>query len=199
MRNVRIDKIKLRSVYYRIRGGIQGEERNYLDQAITHNLLNWERFRRARCVFCYVGFKSEINTSYVLRAALMQGKTVAVPRVVDPIMRIMKASVIEDLQCDLAPGYAGILEPEDHCQELNPEEIDFIIAPGLAFTPRGYRLGYGGGFYDRFLKNCRRALTCALTYRRLIVPKLPINKNDVRVDYLVTEYGIKKTNHFLRI
>ncbi|RKX96232.1 MAG: 5-formyltetrahydrofolate cyclo-ligase, partial [Spirochaetes bacterium] len=77
------------------------------------------------------------------------------------------------------------------CPEADYSKLDLIIAPGLAFTKKGERLGYGGGYYDRFLSKYSEIPVCALTYEALITDSLPVKENDIAVDYLITEKGIK--------
>ena len=94
---------------------------------------------------------------------------------------------------DLKSGAYGILEPSDSCEEVDYCDIDIVITPGLAFTLKGDRLGYGGGYYDRFLIQYPAITRCALTYDRLILGSLPVKENDVPVDYLISEIGVKTT------
>ena len=105
----------------------------------------------------------------------------------------MKAFVIDSFYKSLHNGEYDILEPVEECQEIDYNKLDLIIAPGLIFTENGERLGYGGGFYDRFLFNHPDVPVCALTYESLIANSLPVKENDIAVDYLITEVGIKIT------
>jgi 5-formyltetrahydrofolate cyclo-ligase len=163
-----------------------------MDKSVLGHLLGWNIYRDARGIFCFVSFRSEIETRGILLDALADGKTVAVPRV-DVHAKEMKAYVIKDLERDLAPGFREILEPDISCEEARADAIELIIAPGIAFTPRGDRLGYGGGFYDRFIEMHYAIINCALTYDRLVVGALPVKEHDRVVDYLITETGVIPT------
>jgi 5-formyltetrahydrofolate cyclo-ligase len=186
-----------RPVYVKVRDSIPREEKEYLDRSVLGHLLGWRIYRDSRCIFCFVSFRSEIDTRGILEAALEGGKTVAVPRV-DPRAHEMRAFVIRDPARDLTPGFHGILEPAAFCEEARDDAIELVIAPGLAFTPRGDRIGYGGGFYDRFLKMHYNIINCALTYDRLVVDSLPVKEHDRAVDYLITETGVKQTRSVAR-
>jgi 5-formyltetrahydrofolate cyclo-ligase len=185
-------KSDCRSAYLKIRDSIPREEKESMDRCVLNSLLGWEIYRDARGIFCFVSFRSEIDTRGILLAALAEGKTVSVPRV-DAGAKEMKAYVVRDLERDLQPGYCGIFEPIVSCEEARDDAIDLIIAPGIAFTPRGDRLGYGGGFYDRFFKMHYTIKNCALTYDRLVVDALPVKEHDRAVDYLITERGVMPT------
>jgi 5-formyltetrahydrofolate cyclo-ligase len=154
------------------------------------HLLSWGKYLSSRHLFCYVSFRSEVNTFPIIVTSLGMGKTVSVPRI-DMDSGEMRAYVIQDTGPSLESGAYGILEPVRGCTELDYEKLELIIAPGLAFTPQGLRLGYGGGFYDRFMARHAHATVCALTYDRLIVDQIPVKEHDIPVDYLVTESGVK--------
>ena len=102
----------------------------------------------------------------------------------------MDACVIADLSSSLKPGYYGIMEPHKHCEVIDYRILDLIITPGLAFTLNGERLGYGGGFYDRFMELHGDAVSCALSYDQFIIEELPVKEHDLPVDYVITESGV---------
>jgi 5-formyltetrahydrofolate cyclo-ligase len=101
----------------------------------------------------------------------------------------MSAVRIGSLQ-ELLPGFYGIPEPAKN--DPYSGNMDLVVAPGCAFTEKGDRLGYGGGYYDRFLEHLDRSLTtvCSLIYQRFVLPNLPVKKTDIPVDYLLTQEGI---------
>ncbi len=174
----------------RIRRAIDPSEKASLDLSISNNLFGWELFAKSRTVLSYISYKSEIDTGHIITGALETGKKIGIPKI-DPAGSTMRFFVISDLDRALHRGAFGILEPNDTCSEIRYEEIDLIIAPGLAFTLRGDRLGYGGGYYDRFLATVPDTPCCALVYDRLILDALPVKDSDIQVDYLITESGIK--------
>ena len=172
-----------------LRDSIPESEKKKLDSLITQHVITWETFLKSACIFCYVSYRSEVNTYPILAHALKVGKEVAIPRV-DRETRTMRAYLISHLERELCPGSYGILEPIALCPEAEHSKIGLIIAPGLAFTRTGGRLGYGSGYYDRFLKKNSKIPVCALTYERMIYDYLPVKEHDVPVDYLITESGL---------
>ena len=111
---------------------------------------------------------------------------------VEPEQRQLLLSHIEDYDRDLAPGYRGILEPPAGSRRLvEAGQIDLYLIPGVAFDPRGYRLGRGLGYYDRCLAGVKNAATvCALAYELQLVDRLPVEQHDIRVDLIVTEQRV---------
>ena len=187
-----LNKSEIRKLAERIRDTIPIEEKKIKDKIIQDNLFNWELYKRSKYIFCYVSFRSEVDTFRVIKKSITDGKIVAVPKI-DKKRKSMKAFVIESIDKSLRPGEYGILEPNEECPEVDYKKLDLIIAPGLVFTEKGERLGYGGGYYDRFLSKYPEIPVCTLTYESLIADSLPVKENDIAVDYLITELGIKIT------
>jgi 5-formyltetrahydrofolate cyclo-ligase len=154
---------------------------------ITQRLLRLDLFKKARCVFMFVSVHSEVHTHAILRSALEQQKTVCVP-FVDMKKKEMIACVITDPECDLHPGTFGIPEPDRSiCPPVSACDIDLVIVPGLGFTVQGHRIGYGGGFYDRFLSTCS-GTACALAFEEQIVASLPFDPAyDIAVSRIITD------------
>ncbi|MBC7107014.1 MAG: 5-formyltetrahydrofolate cyclo-ligase, partial [Firmicutes bacterium] len=118
---------------------------------IVARLMDLPEYRAARTVMAYLDFRSEVQTGALVRAALAQGKRVAVP-VTQVAARRLIPSLLARYPEEVAPGTWGIPEPRPECvRPIPPDEIDLVVVPGVAFDPAGNRLGYGGGFYDRFL------------------------------------------------
>jgi len=161
-----------------------------MDASIAEHIFSWDIYRSSKVLFCFVSFRSEVNSFSIIENSLKLGKTVAVPRV-NLSTSEMDACVIEDLSSSLEPGYYGILEPLKNCDILDYHSLELVITPGLAFTLLGERIGYGGGFYDRFLERHGQAVSCALTYDRFILEELPVKEHDLAVDYVITESGVK--------
>jgi 5-formyltetrahydrofolate cyclo-ligase len=180
----------LRKRIQSIRDNIPKDEKERLDAAIAAHLISWEAYRSSKALFCFVSFRSEINTRPILEKSIQLDKTVSVPKI-NLASGEMRAFIIDDFESCLEPGEYGILEPVSSCRELDYSHLDLIITPGLAFTSRGERLGYGGGFYDRFIERHFQATICALVYDRLVLNEIPVKEHDVPVDYLITESGVK--------
>ncbi len=156
------------------------------DAAICRWVEQSELYQKARTVFCYVGTKREIDTTALLRAALRDGKRLVLPLCGAP--GVMEARQIESLG-ELVSGKYGILAPKLQCPLVEPGEIDLAVVPCCTGNASGQRLGYGGGYYDRFLPRtgCPAVLLCR---DRLVREDLPTEPHDVAMDYLVTEKGI---------
>ncbi len=188
------EKHQIRKKTQKLRDRIPHHEKKSLDSIIADHLFAWDIYNNAATLFCYVNFRSEVSTMSIIEHALHEKKIVAVPKI-NLEKREMKALVIHNTGASLEPGEYGILEPDESCPELDYTRLDLVIAPGCAFTSRGERLGYGGGYYDRFLVKQQRlnpsTVVCALVYDRLILEKLPVKDNDRPVDYLITESGVK--------
>ena len=142
----------------------------------------------ARTVFCYWGVGTEPDTSVIIRRSLLDGKRVALPRVIGA--GLMEARLIEDLS-QLVNGTFGILEPSQYAEKLQPEDIDIAVVPGVAFSADGRRLGRGGGYYDRFLTKVK-GLTVALCQERLLTDELPVEEYDIKVRCIITEKKIRR-------
>ena len=156
------------------------------DKAICDLVLRSESYRNAETIFCYVGTSREINTMPLLHAALRDGKTLALPYC--RALGVMEARQIRNLS-DLVTGKYNILAPKLECPTVEPEAIDLAIVPCCTANERGQRLGYGGGFYDRYLPRMR-CPKVALCRRHLVTEDIPMDDHDVTVDYLVTERGV---------
>lgn len=187
-----MNKVELRSWAQEVRDSVKREEKKKLDELIKKNLYSWIFFEKLRYIFCYISFRNEPDTHDIIRKLIAEEKIVAVPKI-DLEIKEMRAFLIKEMDRDLEPGHYGIWEPITSCPEADYSKIDLIIAPGLAFTLKGDRLGYGGGFYDRFIKKFNEPMVCSLVYERLILNYLPVKKDDMPVDYLITESRAIKT------
>lgn len=172
------------------RDDIAPAERIGRSERITLALIGHPVYAACNTCCLYCSFRSEVATGPLLRACLQAGKTVAVPLTLPAVSRLRMVR-ITDPDRDLEPGYLGIAEP---CRELvekcalDPAGIDLIILPGAAFDREGQRLGYGGGFYDRFLAlEAPRALRVGLGFAVQVVERLPALPHDMPLDLLFTE------------
>ena len=184
------DKKALRKRYLAARAALLPDEKREIDRSITENVRNSALYRDAACIFCYVSTAEEIDTRAILEAALRDGKTVCVPLCGKG--GSMSARSITALS-DLRAGHYGIPEPSDTAEEIAPEDIDLVLAPALACSRNGYRLGYGGGYYDRFLARTQ-AVCAALCASRRLVNELPHEDFDRRCHYIITEREVLHTD-----
>lgn len=158
---------------------------------IARELWNLDAYRRAGRLMTYVAFKKEVQTETIIREALSQGKQVAVPLCSKPERRLI-ASRLLDFPGDLAAGTWGIPEPRPEAlRPLDPKTLDLVLVPGVGFDRQGYRLGYGGGYYDRFLRRLAPGCLCVgLAFSLQVVDELPREHHDRPVDLVITEAGI---------
>ncbi len=155
--------------------------------AITERLWHLPFFAGSRTLFTYVNFRSEPETGTLIRRALAAGKVVTVPYTV--IGSHLLACRIEEPDLDLHPGYCSIPEPDPaKSPPVDTAGIDLVLLPGSVFDLQGGRLGYGGGYYDRFLaKEAPKALRIGLAFEKQVVDKLPIEPHDIPLHLLATE------------
>ena len=153
------------------------------DNGLLLRVMLLKEFIAARNIMVYCSVKREPATWGIIEAAMSMGKTVAFPLCYRG--GLMDARSVSDLR-ELRPAMLGIPAPPDTAPVMPPEELDLIIVPALAYDKSGYRLGYGGGYYDRFLCNIR-AFTVGVARERLIMEELPREPHDIAVKCLITE------------
>ena len=155
---------------------------------IQEKLFELEVFKKSLWVCFYAALSTEVNTLPMIRRALLAGKRVVVPRANGGEMSLCLYE-IQDPKTDLKKGSFGILEPQDNPNKrINPGKLDVVIVPGLAFDQKNYRLGRGKGFYDRFLVQLMpRVQKIGLAFSFQMLPKLPHERHDVRLDLVLTD------------
>ncbi len=154
---------------------------------IHNRLKQIEDFRAAKKIACYFPIGSEVKTQDILQELLGAGKEVFLPKVDGDNMSFRKITGLGDLE----KGNFDIMEPKDNCPKTDVVEV--VLVPTVGITKAGFRLGYGFGFYDRFLATSK-AKTISLTYSKQIVKSIPISEKDVKIDWIVTEDEIIETS-----
>jgi 5-formyltetrahydrofolate cyclo-ligase len=188
-------KRALRERILQARDALPAATRARFGEAIVAAVRAREDFRLARTVLLSLAFRSEWETRPLFDTALAAGKTAVAPRV-NPTSRMLELYAIADLERDLASGYRGIAEPRAHCSGVPPSAVDWVLVPGVAFDASGYRIGYGGGYYDRLLPTLRDdARRVAGAFELQIVERVPAAAHDLKVDALVTELRTLETPH----
>lgn len=162
--------------------------------AIHERFLQFIESIPNQTIFIYVSFRSEVDTIGLIRKLLESDRIVTVP-LVSIASKSMRAVRLINPENDLIPGYFGILEPKkDIVSEriIDPSTIDIVVLPGSVFDLNGGRLGYGGGFYDRFLaeKISNRAKRIAFSFELQIHDQVPQQAHDQPVDYIISEERI---------
>jgi 5-formyltetrahydrofolate cyclo-ligase len=156
---------------------------------ILQRLIGLPGLRSATCVMLYASYASEVRTQELVRWALEQSKQVVLPKVRREPKGLLLYKVTVPEQ-ELEPGPRDIPEPiPERCQAAHIEELDFVVAPGVAFDERGVRLGQGGGYYDRFLAQLRSRAdhppVAGAAFELQIVERVPAEPHDARVDMIV--------------
>lgn len=136
-----------------------------------------DAYKNARTIYGYLPYNQEVRTVPMLERALKDGKRVAVPKCYGDEMKFI---FLDDLS-KVEKGYAGIPEPIAD-DPVADDETALVLMPGLAFDPQGHRIGYGGGFYDKFLAAEPNHPTLALCYEFQMLPKLETEEHDIPVD-----------------
>jgi len=159
------------------------QERAGEDAALTALFPKLEGWQNSRCPLLFArAFLEEINTEPFLRASLEAGKRLVCPKV-DRRAKCLRLFEINNLQTDFESGTLGIPEPGSTCRQVDPEEIDWVLVPGVAFDARGYRIGRGAGHYDRLLPRLRQDVPrWALIYEAQWIEQVPVEPHDVPVD-----------------
>ena len=152
---------------------------------IQHSLKKIERFRNATKIGAYYPIGSEVMTQDIIQELLSIGKEVYLPKTKEEDMEFRKITEFKDLE----QGQFDILEPKENCEVNN--ELDVMLVPTVGITPQGIRLGYGHGFYDRFLSN-HKTITISLTLEKQIIKNIPKEDHDFIMDWIVTEDRVLK-------
>ncbi|MVX62750.1 5-formyltetrahydrofolate cyclo-ligase [Clostridium chromiireducens] len=184
------DKKTLRKEILTKRKDIDNVEKEKMDKKILNKFYESKFYKDATNIFVYISYDSEIDTRLIINKALKDNKKIYVPRT-EFETRIMDAVEIKSFDNLIKSNY-GILEPSKNEPCINPNELDLIVVPGVAFDRNGGRMGYGAGFYDRYFKkitkdNIERIIKLALAYNFQVLDKVPMNEQDVPVDFIITE------------
>lgn len=166
------------------------DEKAELDRSIAERFFNSYVYKRTEQVFIYVSTAIEVDTVKIIERSLSEGKRVACPRCVDGT-REMEFYYINSLD-ELESGTFGVLEPVPNKENLVTNFSNGVcVVPGLAFDNGGYRLGYGKGYYDRFLSGYN-GFTCGLCYSYNVVRYLPHGRFDRNVGLFITDRFSKR-------
>lgn len=181
------EKSSLRKVLLEKRDTTSGDLIRIASKQIHNNLKKIPEYRTAKSIGGYYPIGSEVKTQDILQDAISNGKEIFLPKVVGKNLEFRK---IKDF-VDLEKGNFDIMEPKDGCKIS--DKLDVVLVPTVGISQNGFRLGYGYGYYDRFLSK-RNFVTIALTYAKQIVKSIPSSEEDVRIDWVVTEDEFFKTS-----
>lgn len=175
-----MDKKQLRRMIRERKRAMTEAEIQSRSEALAQLLYASEAYRNAKTIYGYLTYNQEVRTVPMLEQALRDGKRVAVPKVFGDEMKFL---YLQDLT-QVAKGYAGIPEPIAD-EPVAEDKTALVLMPGLAFDPKGHRIGYGGGFYDKFLAAEPDHPTLALCYEFQLLPKLETEEHDIPVDVVL--------------
>lgn len=202
-------KQSLRKDILRKRNALSTEEQQEKSRRILQRLFTLEEYRKAENILCYVSWRSEVQTQELIDLALAQGRKVYCPKVhVHNLEKDMKT--VQENRMDfyrimgleeLRPGFQGIREPQETAEGLFAGEENrgntLMLLPGAVFDQDSFhRIGYGGGYYDRYLARCGRLIekgllhTAAVAYELQLVKNLPAQEHDMRVGAIITEQRV---------
>lgn len=183
-----VDKTALREKYRHIRKVCRSVEK---DEIIFQLLIGSDEYIAAEKVFIYYSVGSEVNTVKIINDAIERGKRVALPKCTDNKGN-MDFYFVKSIFSSLTDGMFSLKEPDvSVCERAVPGESDLCVVPALAFDKSGYRLGYGGGYYDRYL-SVFNGKKIGLCYEECLCNMLPSDKYDIKVDMIITDRKIYK-------
>lgn len=162
---------------------------------ITQKILALDCIKAAKNIMLYLDFNNEVKTDELIVKLLSLGKTVSSPITIKEEKKLIPSQII-DLKDGVKIGAYGIREPKPECSpEVEIKDIDVVIVPAVAYDKDCYRLGYGGGFYDRFIERLREdAITVGIAFDLQIFDSVPKEDHDAQLDYIITESQILTPN-----
>lgn len=175
-----MDKTELRRSIRQQKRAMTPEEIETRSARLGQLFVASDWYKNARTIYGYLPYNQEVRTVPMLEQALRDGKQVAVPKCYGEEMRFI---YLTDLS-QVAPGYAGIPEPIAD-EPVAQDKTALVLMPGLAFDREGHRIGYGGGFYDKFLAEEPDHPTLALCYEFQMLPHLDTEEHDIPVDCVI--------------
>ncbi|MBR2889502.1 MAG: 5-formyltetrahydrofolate cyclo-ligase [Oscillospiraceae bacterium] len=175
-----MDKRELRAMIRQKKRAMSAEQIAEKSRRLGALFADSEAYRRAKTIYGYLPYNQEVRTVPMLERALAEGKRVAVPKIFGDEMLFI---YLEDLS-QVAKGYSGIPEPVED-GPVADDETALVLMPGLAFDPSGNRMGYGGGFYDKFLAKEPNHPTVALCYDFQVLEHLETQEHDIPVDLVL--------------
>jgi len=180
------DKAGIRKELLSKRDNIPPVVRRAKNRMICERLLSLDELRNASVIFFFASFRTEVDTTEMIKSSLFSGKRVLLPKV-DKDRHELLLYEIRDFG-ELAPGYMGIPEPPVSENQMSINDADIVIIPGAGFDASGNRIGYGGGYYDRLLSGLQKNIpVVAPSFEEQLVDVLPSEPHDIRVQMIVTD------------
>ncbi len=163
--------------------------RKKASKAIAEKFFNTVYYINSNSILIYYPFRSEVDTTIIIKKALKDGKNIILPRVSG---RRLELFYVDDPKKQLKKGVYNIMEPNAVlCRTARISDIDLAIVPGVGFDKNLNRLGYGGGFYDKLLLCIPKVVKkIAFCFDIQVIDRIPVSKDDIKVDLLITDTGI---------
>lgn len=181
-----MNKEEIRAKMRRERRSLCAEAQKEASRALYAQVSAHVPYQNARTVMAYMAVRGEISLDPVITDVLSSGRTLVLPRCESPgVMTARKIGSLDDLE----PGAYGLPEPKQACEIVDPENIDLILVPGVAFDREGHRIGQGGGYYDRFLEKSR-AHRSGVCHGFALMQSVPFEAHDMWMDDVMTPGGI---------
>ncbi len=178
------------------RENLSPAERTTRSKRIAAHVIEWiQQSKKSvqtcsfKTVMVYLSMKSEVETHELIESLLDQGREIIAP-IIDTKSGQLIPKCVQNMEKDLVRHRFGMLEPNTNCPIFPPDQLQLIIVPGIAFDSNGYRLGYGKGFYDRFLPTCPNAVTIGIAFQTQIVENTYPQPWDIPVQHIFTEEGL---------
>ncbi len=183
-RKKKITKSEIRKFIIEKRKKLSKKEIYEKSSIVGEEFLKSEYYKNSRVIMSYVSIKNEVDTGYINGKILIDGKKLILPKTDMETNNIIPLE-IKNIN-ELIEGRYGILEPEDNEKNIiDLENIDIVIVPAVAFDKEGYRIGFGKGYYDRFLKEYE-GIKIGIAYDFQIIDRVPIESHDMKVDFIIT-------------
>lgn len=167
-------------------------EHTRLSHEIAQNVFALKEWKQAETIGITIAVYPELETKFIIEQAWLEGKRVAVPKCM-PRTKELDFRYITSFS-ELETVYFGLQEPVMTMEHAAKEDISLLIVPGLAFTRKGYRLGFGGGYYDRFLSDYKGKLL-SLAFELQLMEYLPIESHDIPVSKIITPIHVYNTEN----
>lgn len=182
-----MNKKILRKEILEKRSKLTDKEIREYSKIIENKLFDMQVYNQAKTIMCFISFSDEVHTHHIIKQAIRHGKTVVVPITITETKEL-KVSQLNDFS-ELEIGYYNILTPKkEFIRYRDPNIIDLVLVPGVVFGRNGYRVGYGGGYYDRFFSKLEKDIPkIGLAYDLQIVHTVPTDNYDIPVNMIITE------------
>jgi len=186
----------LRKKWMKKRKKVAKKEGDIKSKIISKKILSLKEIKELKNIMIYVSYRSEVSTNKLIISLLNKNKRIFAPYCIKDEKR-MEVVEIENPDQDLEKGAYGIKEPAKRIRnnKIDPKNLDIVVVPAVAFSKSGYRVGYGGGYYDRFLERlANKTITIGINYEEMLFDTVPKEDHDLAVDMVVTDKRLLRIN-----